>query len=217
MIHKIVNVAESLNSRFDLKRIGGDRTGIKEVFRRGVSNKHFSIKKRILDSNSDIFFMGLSLQKLDNVTEFLEEKARSGVDIRLLVPDPHEEWLIEAIAELLGKDGVYPRELGSFFSTLYPIWNNAREKIMVRVYSKIPSLSAMMFDGEEGNIEIYMYGWETEKRIMMELQYSKYSKDVKENLNLIWRDSKQLESAEDFTDRIDSTKAIARTIADRQK
>jgi hypothetical protein len=213
MNQKLPAVVASIGSKLDLKRVVKGRTGIIKVFRRSVSEKHYSIERRILEAQSDIFFMGLSLQKLDSVTGLLEERARSGVNIRLLVPDPQEERLVEAIADLLNVDMLYPKELSRFFSTFYPVWNNARENILVRVYSKYPTISAMMFDGKEGNIEIHMHGWKLSDRIMLELEYSNSSKDVKDNLNQTWQDSIQLESAEDFTSRIEAADTITRKLS----
>lgn len=202
MNQKIPAVVTTFGFRLLPKRIFEGGSGVKKVFRRTNVDRHFSLRKRIMAANSDIFFMGITLHKLRNFAGHLEERARSGVNVRLLVPDPFEGWLIEAIDDLLEMNGKYLSELSNFFRTFYPVWNNTREKIKIRAYSKIPTFSAMMFDGDEGNIEIYMHGWETKDRIMMELDFSNSAKDIKDNLNKIWRESKELESAEDFTTRI---------------
>jgi hypothetical protein len=172
--------------------------GILRGFRRGTVDSAAPSSKFIEKATSDVFFMGLSLPKLDAFTGLLEDKAGNGVQVRLLVPDPREEWLVLAIARFLKREGPYPRELSWFFNNFLPVWKKTPNAFHVRVHKKMPTMTASMFDNKHGTIELYMYGWRTDDRIVLELDYDGKSKDWKANLDTIWHEATPLSSEEMF-------------------
>jgi len=66
-----------------------------------------------------------------------------------------------------------------------------------------------MFDGKQGNIQLYMYGWRTDDRLILELDFGGSAKDWKTNLDLIWNEATLLSSEEMFRERINAADKIA--------
>jgi len=186
--------------------------GILRALRRAALDKAAPLSNRIQNATSDIFFMGLSLPNLDAFTGLLEDKARSGVQVRLLVADPCEEWLVLAIARFLRREGPYPRELSWFFNNFLPVWKRVPNTFLVRVYKKMPTMSASMFDGKQGNVALYMYGWRTADRLILELDFDGTARDWKANLDMIWHEATPLSSEEMFRERIEAADRIAQRL-----
>jgi hypothetical protein len=189
--------------------------GVVSLYRRRDVEGLKPLSERIKSSNSDIFFSGLSLPKLDNYTGMLEEKARSGVHVRLLVPDPCEKWLIIALAKFLMREGPYPRELSWFFNNFLPVWKRSPEFFEVRVHKQLPTVTGAMFDYKEGNIEIYMHGWKTDERIILELDYDGNAKDCRANLERLWTEATPISSEATFQERITAADIIVQELKDR--
>ena len=186
--------------------------GILRAFRRVNADRTAPLSNFIQNATSDIFFMGLSLPKLDAFTGLLEDKASNGVQIRLLVPDPYEEWLVFAIAKFLKRKGSYPLELSWFFNNFLPIWQKVSSNFHVRVYKQMPTMSATMFDNKQGNVELYMYGWKTDDRLILELDFGGTARDWKANLDMIWHEATPLSSEKMFFERIKRAEIIARKL-----
>jgi hypothetical protein len=186
--------------------------GVIQLFRRRDVDGKKPLGERIRRTTSDIFFSGLSLPKLDNYTGLLEGKARDGVRVRLLVPDPCEKWLIIAIAKFLDREGPYPRELSWFFNNFLPIWKRVPERFEVRVHKQLPTVTGAMFDGKEGNIEIYMHGWKTDERMILELDYEGAAKDCRMNLEKLWSEATPLTSEIAFQTRVKAADEVAQEL-----
>lgn len=186
--------------------------GIVSASRRSDIDRVSPLSSRIQSATSDILFIGLSLPKLDTFTGVLEDKARNGVHVRLLVPDPLEKWLVVAIAKFLRREGPYPRELSWFFNNFLSVWKKKPNNFEVRVHSKMPTISASMFDGRVGNVELYLYGWGTDDRLILELDFADRAKDWKRNLDLLWNEATQLSSERMFLERIDASDRIAASL-----
>ncbi len=192
------------------KHLDGENTslGIIRSFRRRDLDRIKPINQRIQKATTDIFFIGLSLPKLDNSTGLLEKKAREGVRVRLLVPDPCEKWLVLAIARFLMREGPYPLELSWFFNNFLPIWQKVPTHLEVRVHNQLPTVTGSIFDSKEGNIEIYMFGWKTDERFIFELDYDSAAIDCRANLEKLWRSATLLTSEDDFQKRISAANEI---------
>ncbi len=191
--------------------------GILRIFRRADVDKVAPLSSLIQNATSDIFFMGLSLPKLDGFTGLLEDKSCNGVQVRLLVPDPCEKELILTIARFLRREGPYPRELSWFFNNFLPVWKKAPNNFHIRVYKQIPTMSAAMFDGKQGNIELYMYGWRTDDRLILELNFGGTARDWKANLEMIWHEAIPLSSENMFHERIEAADRITEMLKSKHK
>jgi hypothetical protein len=191
--------------------------GVIRLFRRRNVERMSPLSERIRAATSDIFFLGLSLPKLDNYTGLLEEKARNGVRVRLLVPDPCEKWLVVAIAKFLMREGPYPRELSWFFNNFLPVWKRVADHFEVRVHKILPTVTASMFDGKVGNIEIYMHGWKTDERLILELDFSGTASDCRANLERLWNVATPLTSEMAFRERIKAADEVIQELGSSSK
>ncbi len=178
--------------------------GIIHAFRRREIEQILPLSDMIRQATSDIFFLGLSLPKLGSCAGILEDKARQGIHVRLLVPDPNERWLVLAIGRILQREEPYPRELSWFFNNFLPIWKRVPNAFEIRVHKQLPSVTASMFDDKKGYIEIYMYGWSLDDRLQFEVDFAKTGRDYKENLNRLWNEAIPLNTTEAFIERINA-------------
>ncbi|HEV2238974.1 MAG TPA: hypothetical protein VGR57_20110 [Ktedonobacterales bacterium] len=183
-------------------------TGVLQVVRRRELDSTFPLSDRIEQATSDIFFLGLSLPKLDSYTGALEEKAIHQIHVRLLVPDPCEAWLVKAIARFLHREGPYPKELSWLFSNFYPTWKRAPVYFEVRVHQQIPTLSASVFDAKSGNIEMYMQGVKTDERPILEMDFAKGAANFRESLDRLWAEATPLITDELWNQRIACANAL---------
>lgn len=200
------------NSNFNGKN---SSMGIIRSFRRRELDNIMPINQSIMNASSDILFIGLSLPKLDNSTGLLEKKALDGVRIRLLVPDPCEKSLILTISRFLEREATYARELSWFFNNFLPIWEKSPNHFEVRVHNYMPTVTASIFDCKEGSIEIYMFGWKTDERFMLALDFGGLAKDCRANLEKLWDASTPLTSKADFKKRISAAEQLS-TILSRK-
>jgi hypothetical protein len=182
--------------------------GIIYAFRRKEIEQILPLNDMILQATSDIFFLGLSLPKLGSCAGILEDQARQGIHVRLLVPDPKEQWLVLAIGRFLQREEPFPRELSWFFNNFLPIWKRVPNTFEIRVHKQLPSLTASMFDGKKGFIEIYMYGWSLDDRLQFEVDFAETGRDYKENLNRLWNEATPLNTPEAFIERINAVDEI---------
>lgn len=191
------------------------KLGILRAFKRATADKDSPFSKLIQNATSDIFLTGVSLPLFDGFTGVLMDKASDGIQVRLLVPDPCEEWLILAIGRLMRQEKSYPRELSCSFNNFLFIWRKVPNAFHVRVHKQIPTISASMFDGKQGNIQLYMYGWRTDDRLILELDFGGSAKDWKTNLDLIWHEATSLSSEEMFHERIEAADRITQKLKER--
>ncbi len=204
-----IALAHELGRQAGTQRSIGANTGVIHIVQRREADQAMPLSKQIMSSTADIFFMGLSLSKLDSYTGALEDKARAGVHVRLLVPDPLDMDLIRRIARFLGREGPYPRELSWFFNNFLPVWRNAPQYLEVRVHRQLPLFSACMFDGKEGNVEVYGYGIKTDERTVIELDYDGAAAYYRLSLDRVWNEAIPLSSEANFQDRIRTADAVA--------
>src|SRR5438128_6788619 len=191
--------------------------GVVRVFRRRDMGQILPLNRWIKEAGQDVFFLGISLQKLDIYRESLEEKARNHVHVRLIVPDPCEKWLIHAIAKSLSREETYPQELHLFFNNFLPIWLKHRDYFHIKVHKHIPAVSAAMFDNKKGNLEVYMHGCLAGNRFVIELDFAGMAKDCKENLDKLWREATDLTSPEEFRKRIDTAAEAVKELNPRSE
>lgn len=82
------------------------------------------------------------------------------------------------------------------FKNFKSIRKEFQNNLFIRVHDELPTVSALMSDNKDGTIEILMYGWETDKRIVMKIKYDGAAKDWKQNLDAIWNKSTNIDTDE---------------------
>jgi hypothetical protein len=133
--------------------------------------------------------------------------------VRILIPDPFERWLIIAIARFWGREKEFPRELATFLSQFMQIYKRVPQYLQVRAYTHMPSLTATMFDGRRGSVELYMRGWKTSDRLVLELDLEGEARDVRARLEEdVWERATVLDSEPAFLKRLRAVEVIIRDL-----
>ena len=175
--------------------------GVLGIMKWGELNRDKPLTERIQRSKSDILIVAQSMISIAPYFDQLELKARDGAAVRLLVPDPLDSQLVLMIGRQHHPERTYLTELDAFFERIVIYWRRTNGAIQVRAHTKLPSVSAAMFDECEGNVVFPMYGWGVADRLALELDYNGAASDFKRNIELLWRNAEKVDSEAAFESR----------------
>ncbi len=185
------------------------RFGIAQVYTRRERQQRASRVAQAEGATNEIFFVGLSLPERSNNPALLIEKvqSRAPVRVRVLLPDPSDYELIETIARFLERPHPYPSELVTSLSNFRIVFDKVGgEFFQVRVHNTVPAYSASIYDRCRGQIELYSFGWLTDKRPDLELAEGLLTEGVIESLDRLWRAAIPLQTLSDFDQRIEAAR-----------
>ena len=182
--------------------------GIRSITRRGDAEVPAKLKEWISSAKTDIYISGISLQKLQDYYDDILERAKAGVSVNLMLPDPEDVELVKRIGQMLERTEEYTREGDLFFTAIMKIWKQNPRKISVKTHHFFPTYSGSMFDRQRGAIEIPMFGWTTNQRLWIEIDFERSGGGFRENLLRLWDDKSNhlLTTEKEFVDKAAAAK-----------